>query len=66
MTDRDQFEAMLESAKADYEVVNKLESTEITVQNWSADPDNDLGYVCFYSCWFFDPDGKLTGIGHWE
>lgn len=68
MTDRETFEQMLKEAGADYEVVSpgEMATTEITVQNWCANDEHDLGYICFYSCWFFNADGKLIGTGHWE
>jgi hypothetical protein len=68
MSDRDQFEDMLRRANADYTIVTPGEwaTTEITVQNWCKHPGRDLGYSMFFSCWFFNADGALIGVGHWE
>ena len=68
MTEREQFEAMLNRAGVTYEVhAGEVDSNRV-IHIIAEGPDAAIvhGYWDFYCMWEFDADGQLVSIGIYE
>ena len=67
MTHLHHFKKILLEAKCPYDEAQTVDQmTEITVQNWSAEPYGEEGYTGMFTVWIFSFDGALIGVANFE